>query len=55
MRREFPARVKKAALKRANGKCEGCQLPLKERQFHFDHTHADGLGGKPILENCQVL
>jgi 5-methylcytosine-specific restriction protein A len=54
MRREFPARVKKAALKRAGGKCEGCSGSL-EKQFHFDHTLPDGLAGEPTLENCQVL
>jgi 5-methylcytosine-specific restriction protein A len=55
MRREFPARVKKAALKRASGKCEACLQPLKLGEFHFDHVAADGLGGKPVLENCKTL
>jgi 5-methylcytosine-specific restriction protein A len=55
LRKEFPARVKKAALKRAAGKCEGCQQPLKPGEFHFDHVAADGLGGKPVLENCRTL
>jgi 5-methylcytosine-specific restriction protein A len=57
LRKEFPSRVKKAALKRAGGKCEGegCPATLKEGQYHFDHVAADGLGGKPVLENCKVL
>ena len=56
MRREFPKPVKRAALKRAAGKCEAedCGVPFGVK-FHFDHVIADGLGGEPTLENCAVL
>jgi 5-methylcytosine-specific restriction protein A len=56
MRREFPKQVKRDALKRAAGKCEGkdCNFPTGVK-FHFDHDIADGLGGEPTLENCKVL
>jgi 5-methylcytosine-specific restriction protein A len=56
VRQEFPKPVKRAALKRAAGKCEnptcGALFGVK---FHFDHDIADGLGGEPTLENCKVL
>jgi 5-methylcytosine-specific restriction protein A len=60
MRREFPKPVKREALRRAAGKCEGtidgkpCGA-LFGVKFHFDHDIADGLGGEPTLENCAVL
>jgi 5-methylcytosine-specific restriction endonuclease McrA len=54
-RKEFSVKTKKAALKRANGKCEGCEQPLKDGGFHFDHAKPDGLSGNTDLENCQVL
>lgn len=54
-RKEFPKKVKVAALKRADGKCEGCGQPLKPGRFQFDHIVPDGLGGEPTLENCKVL
>lgn len=62
MRREFPAKVKAAALKRcmdAQGipRCEGhgCGVALVAAMTNFDHDVADGLGGEPTLENCKVL
>lgn len=54
MRREFSKPVKREALKRAGGKCEGCGA-LFGIKFHFDHDIADGLGGEPTLDNCKVL
>lgn len=56
MRKEFPKPVKREALRRAAGKCEGenCGV-LYGVKFHFDHVIADGLGGEPTLENCAVL
>ncbi len=61
-RREFSKPVKREALKRAKGQCEGvldcgkrCETPLANNPFHFDHDIADGLGGEPVLENCVVL
>ena len=52
-RQEFGAKVRKAAWARCKGRCEACAATLKGK--HFDHIMPDGLGGKPILENCQVL
>jgi 5-methylcytosine-specific restriction endonuclease McrA len=54
-REEFTVRVKKAALKRANGKCDGCGQPLKERQHQCDHIKPARLGGTATLENAQIL
>jgi len=56
MRREFSKQVRRDALKRAGGKCEGenCGAVFGVK-FHFDHDIADGLGGEPTLENCKVL
>jgi hypothetical protein len=58
-RREFPQKVRKAALKRCtrNSKphCETCDAELNERTgIIFEHVLADGLGGEPTLENCKV-
>ena len=68
MRKEFPARVKAAALKRCMSvggvpRCEGMIETLRERCGYvltaggtfYDHIQPDGLGGEPTLENCQVL
>ena len=55
MRREFPRKVKAAALTRAAGKCEKCQAALKPREGEVDHVLPDILGGEPILANAQVL
>lgn len=64
-RKEFPKEVKRAALKRANGKCEAegeryglrsgqqCNAPLSFG-FQYDHGIADSGGGEPSLENCVV-
>lgn len=55
-RREFSKPVKREALRRAGGKCEGENCgALFGFKFHFDHDIADGLGGEPTLENCKVL
>lgn len=57
-RSEFSKSVKHAALQRCwkDGEpyCEGCGLPAG-RGVEYDHAIADGLGGKPTLENCVVL
>ena len=55
MRKDFRASVKIAALKRADGKCEGCGLPLTLGKYACDHINPDGLTGEPTLENCRVL
>ncbi len=58
MRREFPAAVKLAAWDRCkkDGKphCEQC-LGLLTGRPDYDHVIPDGLGGEPVLSNCQVL
>lgn len=56
-RSEFPAKVRQAAWDRCKGRCEaeGCPVKLQVGHFQFDHIMPDGLGGKPTLENCQVL
>lgn len=54
-RQEFPKAVKVAAAHRAGGKCESCEAKLFSGGFHYDHRIADGLGGEPTLENCEVL
>lgn len=53
-RREFPAKVKMAAFKRAKYRCEDCGAPLIAGKFHYDHDIPDGLTGEPTLENCVV-
>lgn len=55
MRREFPRKVKAAALKRADGRCEKCKAVLKPREGEVDHILPDILGGEPVLANAQVL
>lgn len=54
-RREFPRKVKQAALTRAAGRCEKCQAALKPREGEVDHILPDILGGEPVLSNAQVL
>ena len=55
MRRDFPRKVKAAALARAAGKCERCKAVLKPREGEVDHILPDILGGEPVLANAQVL
>jgi 5-methylcytosine-specific restriction protein A len=60
VRKEFPARVKAAALKRCSDgdgipRCETCGGPLRGGNTFYDHDTPDGLGGEPTLENCRVL
>lgn len=54
-RQEFSASVRKAALARANGHCEGCGKPLVGRRYTYDHTLPWRRGGASTLENCKVL
>ncbi len=54
-RREFPQKVRLAAFKRANGRCEECTCILRPGRYAYDHVLADGLGGEPTLENCRVV
>ena len=56
-RQEFPRAVKVECIKRATRDgviyCDGCRLPC--RRFDIDHRDADGLTGKPTIENAQLL
>lgn len=54
-RREFPAKIKVAAFKRADGRCEKCSASLTGGRVEYDHRIPDALGGEPTLENCEVL
>lgn len=55
MRLEFGEKVKKAAITRADGKCEKCAMPLKAGEGEIDHVLPCGLGGKNELPNAMVL
>lgn len=55
MRQEFPRVVMRLAFERAKGHCEKCSAHLYAGKFQYDHVIADSIGGKPTLENCQVL
>ena len=54
---EFPRTVKVEVVKRATRGnsvyCEACGLPAKK--FQVDHIIADAHGGKPVIENAQLL
>ena len=66
MRQEFSKPIMRAALERSEGRCEAvgllynlkpgerCNAPLNRGKI-YDHVTADGLGGKPTLENCLVI
>lgn len=54
-RKDFPRKVKTAAIKRANGKCQKCGAALKSGEAEVDHILEDGFGGEPVLANAQVL
>lgn len=61
-RREFNKTVLRAALMRANGRCEGrftdgerCPCVLQVGRFHYDHIVPAALTDDVSLENCQVL
>ncbi|MGY2995492.1 HNH endonuclease [Mesorhizobium sp. URHB0026] len=54
-RKEFPRKVKAAAIARAAGHCERCKAVLKAGGAEVDHILEDALGGEPVLANAQVL
>ena len=54
-REEFPRSVKNAAKERCKGRCESCGRSLDGIRYVYDHKVPTRLGGKPTLENCQVL
>lgn len=65
-RTEFPKPVLREALRRSGMLCEAvgplyglkpdqrCSRPLS-KGVRFDHAIADGIGGKPTLENCAAV
>src|ERR1017187_6801214 len=57
MRHEFPRSIKVAVRKRAtvnfNVMCEKCGFPTKK--FQIDHVVADAIGGKPVIENAELI
>lgn len=55
MRSNFPAKIKVAAFDRCKGHCEKCSARLYTGKFDYDHVLPDALGGKPTLDNCEVL
>jgi 5-methylcytosine-specific restriction protein A len=56
-RREFPRAVRVAVIKRATREsvvyCEKCGAPAK--RFQIDHVVADAHGGKPVIENAELI
>jgi 5-methylcytosine-specific restriction enzyme A len=61
-RQEFGKAVLRAALARADGRCEGqladdsrCPCALQTGRFHYDHIIPAALTQDASLENCQVL
>jgi 5-methylcytosine-specific restriction protein A len=54
-RRNFTMAIKRAAAKRAAGRCECCGLPTDGKPIEFDHDKEDTFGGEPTLENCRVI
>jgi 5-methylcytosine-specific restriction protein A len=55
MRSEFPRVVMRLAFEQAAGLCANCHGHLYAGKFQYDHRIPDSIGGKPTLENCQVL
>lgn len=56
MRRNFPAKVKRQALARAAGKCEGCGVATgPHNPPEVDHAKEDWENGDPVLANAVVL
>lgn len=62
IRREFSKAVQRAALARANGRCEGvltddsrCPCALQVGRYHYDHIVPAALTEDASLANCQVL
>ncbi len=51
----FPDDVKEAAFRRANGRCEKCNVVLSWATAQFHHIKSKLAGGSDTLANCQVL
>lgn len=54
-RRNFTPATRKAAYERAGGRCQGCGCDLTGKRWDCDHVIPDWLGGRPVLENAEVL
>ena len=67
IRTEFPQAVRKLAFARCCRQapegvenipgvpqCENCGIELRSGNIVYEHVQADGLGGKPTIENCKV-
>ena len=54
-RSEFSKSVRRQAFERAKGRCESCTAPLFPGRYRYNHILPDALGGKPVLDNCEVL
>ena len=54
-RSEFPKSVRRQAFERAKGRCQKCTAPLFPGRYRYNHILPDALGGKPVLDNCEVL
>ena len=55
MRREFSPAVRRQALERSQGRCEGCSALLAPDALEYDHGVPCALGGDSGLDNCVVL
>jgi 5-methylcytosine-specific restriction protein A len=57
MRREFTKSIKVQVVQRATSRsviyCEKCGFPTKK--FQIDHVIADSIGGKPTIENAELI
>jgi 5-methylcytosine-specific restriction protein A len=54
-RLEFNRKTRAAIIKRAAGKCEACEAPLKPGEGEVDHILPDALGGKPDAGNGRLI
>ncbi len=54
-RRNFSKATIAERFKMCGGRCEQCNVALKGGDYDCDHVVADGLGGKPTLDNARIL
>lgn len=53
--RKFSPKMKRATYERQNHKCAKCGKEFEFKEMDADHIKAWSLGGKTVLENCQML
>jgi hypothetical protein len=53
--RGFSPKVRRAAYKRCDGRCELCGRALAAGDYHYDHAVPWALSGDRKASNCQVL